>query len=148
MNPKIAEVTQRIIERSKETRKAYLEKIESARRQGPHRGVLSCGNLAHGFAACGTSEKSDLRSMTKANVAIVSAYNDMLSAHQPYETYPALIKDAVKEVGSVAQFAGGVPAMCDGVTQGQSGMDLSLMSRDNIAQGAALRFLTTCSIAH
>ncbi len=138
MNPKIAEVTQRIIERSKETRKAYLEKIESARRQGPHRGVLSCGNLAHGFAACGTSEKSDLRSMTKANVAIVSAYNDMLSAHQPYETYPALIKDAVKEVGSVAQFAGGVPAMCDGVTQGQSGMDLSLMSRDNIAQGAAI----------
>ncbi|BCO19544.1 phosphogluconate dehydratase [Tenacibaculum sp. KUL152] len=138
MNPKIAEVTQRIIERSKETRKAYLEKIEHARRQGPHRGALSCGNLAHGFAACGTSEKADLRSMTKANVAIVSAYNDMLSAHQPYETYPALIKEAVKEVGSVAQFAGGVPAMCDGVTQGQSGMDLSLMSRDNIAQGAAI----------
>jgi phosphogluconate dehydratase len=138
MNPKIAEVTQRIIERSKETRKAYLDKIEHARRQGPHRGVLSCGNLAHGFAACGTSDKADLRSMTKANVAIISSYNDMLSAHQPYETYPAIIKDAIKEVGSVAQFAGGVPAMCDGVTQGQSGMDLSLMSRDNIAQGAAI----------
>ncbi|WP_414827676.1 phosphogluconate dehydratase [Alteromonas sp. H39] len=138
MNSQLAEITQRIIERSKETRKAYLDKIENARREGPHRGVLSCGNLAHGFAACGTEEKSDLRSMTKANVGIVSAYNDMLSAHQPYETYPALIKEAVKEVGSVAQFAGGVPAMCDGVTQGQKGMDLSLMSRDVIAMASAV----------
>lgn len=138
MNNQIAEVTQRIIERSKETRKAYLNKIDRARRQGPHRGVLSCGNLAHGFAACGTDDKSDLRSMTKANVAIVSAYNDMLSAHQPYETYPDVIRQAVKEVGSVAQFAGGVPAMCDGVTQGNPGMDLSLMSRDVIAQGTAV----------
>lgn len=138
MNNQIAEVTQRIIERSKETRKAYLNKIDHARRQGPHRGVLSCGNLAHGFAACGTDDKSDLRSMTKANVAIVSAYNDMLSAHQPYETYPDVIRQAVKEVGSVAQFAGGVPAMCDGVTQGNPGMDLSLMSRDVIAQGTAV----------
>lgn len=138
MNSQIQEVTQRIIERSKHTRKAYLEKIEAARRQGPHRGVLSCGNLAHGFAACGSEDKSDLRSMTKANVAIVSAYNDMLSAHQPYETYPQIIKNAVREVGSVAQFAGGVPAMCDGVTQGNAGMDLSLMSRDVIAQSAAV----------
>ena len=138
MNNQIAEVTQRIIERSKDTRKAYLAKIDRARRQGPHRGVLSCGNLAHGFAACGTEDKSDLRSMTKANIAIVSAYNDMLSAHQPYETYPAAIKEAVKEIGSVAQFAGGVPAMCDGVTQGNPGMDLSLMSRDVIAQGTAV----------
>lgn len=138
MNSQLAEITQRIIERSKETRKAYLEKIENARREGPHRGVLSCGNLAHGFAACGTQDKSDLRSMTKANVGIVSAYNDMLSAHQPYETYPALIKQAVNEVGSVAQFAGGVPAMCDGVTQGQKGMDLSLMSRDVIAMASAV----------
>lgn len=138
MNSQLAEITQRIIERSKDSRKAYLDKIENARREGPHRGVLSCGNLAHGFAACGTEEKSDLRSMTKANVGIVSAYNDMLSAHQPYETYPALIKEAVKEVGSVAQFAGGVPAMCDGVTQGQKGMDLSLMSRDVIAMSAAV----------
>ncbi|GEA13031.1 phosphogluconate dehydratase [Alteromonas sp. KUL49] len=138
MNTQILEVTQRIIERSKETRRAYLEKIENARRQGPHRGALSCGNLAHGFAACGQSDKADLRSMTKANVAIVSSYNDMLSAHQPYESYPAIIKQAVNEVGSVAQFAGGVPAMCDGVTQGQTGMDLSLMSRDVIAQAAAV----------
>lgn len=138
MNSQIAEVTQRIIERSKASRKAYLDKIEKARRNGPLRGELSCGNLAHGFAACGKEEKSDLRSMTKANLGIISAYNDMLSAHQPYETYPALIKDAVREVGSVAQFAGGVPAMCDGVTQGNPGMDLSLMSRDVIAQATAV----------
>ena len=126
MNSQINDVTQRIIERSRATRQAYLAKIDKARRQGPHRGVLSCGNLAHGFAACNQEEKSDLRSMTKANIAIVSSYNDMLSAHQPYETYPQIIKDAVKEVGSVAQFAGGVPAMCDGVTQGNPGMELSL----------------------
>ena len=138
MNTQVNEVTQRIIERSKASRQAYLAKIERARGQGPHRGVLSCGNLAHGFAACNSSDKSDLRSMTKANIAIVSSYNDMLSAHQPYETYPKIIKDAVKEVGSVAQFAGGVPAMCDGVTQGNPGMELSLMSRDVIAQSAAV----------
>ncbi|MEG3768240.1 phosphogluconate dehydratase [Alteromonas sp. 14N.309.X.WAT.G.H12] len=138
MNSQIAEITQRIIERSSKTRKAYLDKIDKARRAGPHRGVLSCGNLAHGFAACGTEEKSDLRSMTKANIAIISSYNDMLSAHQPYETYPTILKDAIREVGSVAQFAGGVPAMCDGVTQGNPGMDLSLMSRDIIAQATAV----------
>ena len=127
MNTIIQEVTQRIEERSVELRKAYLAKIENARRDGPHRGALSCGNLAHGFAACGKEDKADLTSMTKANIAIVSSYNDMLSAHQPYETYPARIKEAAKKVGSVAQFAGGVPAMCDGVTQGTPGMDLSLM---------------------
>ena len=138
MNSQINDVTQRIIERSRATRQAYLAKIDKARRQGPHRGVLSCGNLAHGFAACNQEEKSDLRSMTKANIAIVSSYNDMLSAHQPYETYPQIIKDAVKEVGSVAQFAGGVPAMCDGVTQGNPGMELSLMSRDVIALSGAV----------
>ena len=138
MNTQVNEVTQRIIERSKASRQAYLAKIERARGQGPHRGVLSCGNLAHGFAACNTSDKTDLRSMTKANIAIVSSYNDMLSAHQPYEAYPQIIKEAVKEVGSVAQFAGGVPAMCDGVTQGNPGMELSLMSRDVIAQSAAV----------
>jgi phosphogluconate dehydratase len=138
MNPIIQEVTQRIIERSKDTRAAYLAKIEAARIQGPHRGALSCGNLAHGFAACGKQEKSDLTSMVKANVAIVSSYNDMLSAHQPYESYPEQIKAAIREVGSVAQFAGGVPAMCDGVTQGNPGMDLSLMSRDVIAMSTAV----------
>ena len=138
MNPVIQEVTDRIIQRSQSSRKSYLEKIESARLQGPHRGVLSCGNLAHGFAACGTEDKSDLRSMTKANIAIVSSYNDMLSAHQPYEAYPAQLKQAINAVGSVAQFAGGVPAMCDGVTQGTPGMDLSLMSRDIIAMATAV----------
>ncbi len=138
MNSIIQEVTERIIERSRQSRKAYLEKIDIARRNGPHRGVLSCGNLAHGFAACNQEDKADLRSMTKANVAIVSSYNDMLSAHQPYETYPAILKQAINDIGSVAQFAGGVPAMCDGVTQGNPGMDLSLMSRDVIAQSTAV----------
>ena len=111
MNSQIQDVTNRIIERSAKTRAAYLDKIDKARRDGPHRGVLSCGNLAHGFAACSTNDKADLRSMTKANIAIVSSYNDMLSAHQPYEMYPQIIKQAVSEVGSVAQFAGGVPAI-------------------------------------
>jgi phosphogluconate dehydratase len=138
MNRVIEEVTQRIIERSQEGRQAYLDKIEKARLDGPHRGSLSCGNLAHGFAACGTEDKSSLRSMTKSNIAIISSYNDMLSAHQPYENYPAILKQALSEVGSVAQFAGGVPAMCDGVTQGQDGMDLSLMSRDVIAMATAV----------
>jgi phosphogluconate dehydratase len=138
MNSVIQEVTDRIIQRSQASRKSYLEKIESARLHGPHRGVLSCGNLAHGFAACGTEDKSDLRSMTKSNIAIVSSYNDMLSAHQPYEAFPAQLKKAINAVGSVAQFAGGVPAMCDGVTQGTPGMDLSLMSRDVIAMATAV----------
>ncbi|MCF2949344.1 phosphogluconate dehydratase [Paraglaciecola aquimarina] len=138
MNTLIQEVTQRIIERSQHTRKAYLDKIEAARKQGPHRGVLSCGNLAHGFAACSGEEKADLTSLTKANIAIVSSYNDMLSAHQPYDEYPAKLKKIINEVGSIAQYAGGVPAMCDGVTQGTPGMDLSLMSRDVIAMSAAI----------
>jgi phosphogluconate dehydratase len=138
MNTLIQEVTDRIIERSQDSRKAYLAKIEKARLQGPHRGVLSCGNLAHGFAACGSEDKADLRSMVKANIAIVSSYNDMLSAHQPYEAYPAMLKKAIADIGSVAQFAGGVPAMCDGITQGNPGMDLSLMSRDVIALATAV----------
>ncbi|WP_019674295.1 phosphogluconate dehydratase [Arsukibacterium perlucidum] len=138
MNPVIQRVTDRIIARSTKSRAIYLARIEEAGQNGPHRGVLSCGNLAHGFAACNKQDKADLRSMTKANIAIVSSYNDMLSAHQPYETYPAIIKQAVNEVGSVAQFAGGVPAMCDGVTQGQPGMELSLLSRDVIAMSAAV----------
>ncbi|ABG39498.1 6-phosphogluconate dehydratase [Paraglaciecola sp. T6c] len=138
MNSIIQEVTQRIIERSQGSRKAYLDKIEKARLQGPHRGTLSCGNLAHGFAACGAEDKADLRSMTKSNIAIISSYNDMLSAHQPYHDYPEILKKAIQQVGSVAQFAGGVPAMCDGVTQGNAGMDLSLMSRDVIAMSTAV----------
>ncbi|MDX5407131.1 MAG: phosphogluconate dehydratase [Chromatiaceae bacterium] len=138
MDPVIQKVTDRIIARSQKSREIYLQRLEQARLKGPHRGVLSCGNLAHGFAACNKQDKADLRSLTKANIGIISSYNDMLSAHQPYEQYPALIKQAVNEVGSVAQFAGGVPAMCDGVTQGQPGMELSLLSRDIIAMAAAV----------
>ncbi|RDE24410.1 phosphogluconate dehydratase [Motiliproteus coralliicola] len=138
MNSSIESVTARIIERSRDSRSAYLARMEQARSQRPHRSVLSCGNLAHGFAACGEQDKSELKLMNKANIAIVSAYNDMLSAHQPLEQFPALIKDAVRGMGSVAQFAGGVPAMCDGVTQGQDGMELSLFSRDTIAMSTAV----------
>ena len=138
MNPVVEEVSLRIIERSKMSRAAYLARTASAANDGPARGTLSCSNLAHGFAACGTEDKSALSGGVVPNIAIVSAYNDMLSAHQPFETYPALIKDAAASQGAVAQFAGGVPAMCDGVTQGQDGMDLSLFSRDVIALSTAI----------
>ncbi|QDP02966.1 phosphogluconate dehydratase [Thalassotalea sp. PS06] len=138
MDPKIAAVTDRIIERSRASRKSYIEKIDRESSQTVHRGALSCGNLAHGFAACGKQEKDVLKQLNHSDIAIVSAYNDMLSAHQPYETYPAIIKKTIRETGGVAQFAGGVPAMCDGVTQGQPGMDLSLMSRDVIAMSSAV----------
>ncbi|MFT5636650.1 MAG: phosphogluconate dehydratase [Cognaticolwellia sp.] len=138
MNKNILQITQRIIDRSKVSRAAYLEKIAGEKSTTVHRASLSCGNLAHGFAACGSDDKTILRGVSHSDIAIISAYNDMLSAHQPYETYPAIIKAAVKETGGVAQFAGGVPAMCDGVTQGQPGMDLSLMSRDVIAMSTAV----------
>ena len=138
MNSQIQAITDRIIKRSKDTRTAYLAKIDSAKAKTVHRASLSCGNLAHGFAACGKEDKLKLKGINHSDVAIVSSYNDMLSAHQPYETYPAIIKAAVSETGGVAQFAGGVPAMCDGVTQGQPGMDLSLMSRDVIAMSTAV----------
>ncbi|MCB5160979.1 phosphogluconate dehydratase [Marinomonas algarum] len=138
MNPIVAKVTNDIIERSKVLREQYLKDMKTAQEQGPHRGVLSCGNLAHGFAACQPQEKQKLTMMQEANIGIISSYNDMLSAHQPYKEYPDQIRAAVQEMGSVTQFAGGVPAMCDGVTQGQDGMELSLFSRDNIAQGAAI----------
>lgn len=138
MNPVIEEVTRRIQERSKKTRSAYLTRIEAARQEGPARGTLSCSNLAHGFAACGSDTKAKLSGNTVPNIAIVSAYNDMLSAHQPFETYPQRIRKAAEQLGAVAQFAGGVPAMCDGVTQGQDGMDLSLFSRDVIALSTAV----------
>lgn len=138
MNSQIQAITDRIIKRSKDTRAAYLAKIDDAKAKTVHRASLSCGNLAHGFAACGKEDKLKLKGINHSDVAIVSSYNDMLSAHQPYETYPAIIKAAVSETGGVAQFAGGVPAMCDGVTQGQPGMDLSLMSRDVIAMSTAV----------
>ncbi|MBG5246445.1 phosphogluconate dehydratase [Pseudomonas aeruginosa] len=138
MHPRVLEVTRRIQARSAATRQRYLEMVRAAASTGPHRGTLPCGNLAHGVAACGESDKQTLRLMNQANVAIVSAYNDMLSAHQPFERFPGLIKQALHEIGSVGQFAGGVPAMCDGVTQGEPGMELSLASRDVIAMSTAI----------
>ncbi|MFP8965480.1 phosphogluconate dehydratase [Pokkaliibacter sp. CJK22405] len=138
MNPILAEVTERIIKRSQSSRSAYVESMKAAQEKGPYRGTLGCGNLAHGFAACGQQDKETLKLMNQANVAIVSSYNDMLSAHQPFEHFPAIIKEAAHEMGSVAQFAGGVPAMCDGVTQGEPGMELSLFSRDVIAMSTAV----------
>ncbi len=134
----IEAVTARIRERSRPTREAYLARVDEAAAKGPHRGVLSCGNLAHGFAACGPQDKAALSGDTVPNLGIITAYNDMLSAHQPYETFPQIIKQAARETGGVAQVAGGVPAMCDGVTQGQPGMQLSLFSRDVIALAASV----------
>jgi phosphogluconate dehydratase len=138
LHPVVAEVTERIGERSRDTRAAYLSRIQSAVVQGTHRARLSCGNIAHGFAACGEHDKTALRDGHAPNIGIVTAYNDMLSAHQPYERYPALIRDIARDAGFTAQVAGGVPAMCDGVTQGRSGMELSLFSRDLIAMATAV----------
>ena len=138
LQARIGEVTERIRRRSHDRRSRYLDRLHEAARRGPQRTKLSCGNLAHAFAACDPQGKADLAGEAKANIAIVSSYNDMLSAHQPYERFPAVIKQAVREAGAVAQFAGGVPAMCDGVTQGQAGMELSLFSRDVIALSTAV----------
>ncbi len=138
MNEVLINVTNRIIERSASTRAIYLERIEAARKDGPNRTSMSCSNLAHGMAACGKTQKDHLTGDVVPNIGIVTAYNDMLSAHQPYERYPELIRNAAHEAGAVAQVAGGVPAMCDGVTQGQDGMDLSLFSRDVIAMSTAV----------
>ena len=138
LHPVVAEVTARIVERSAPGRTAYLDRIRAAGDRGPARGRLACANLAHGFAASDAPAKQALRGRTKPNVAIVSAYNDMLSAHQPFETYPRALKQAVMRAGGIAQFAGGVPAMCDGITQGRDGMQLSLYSRDVIAMSTAI----------
>ncbi|WP_327439788.1 phosphogluconate dehydratase [Pseudomonas donghuensis] len=138
MHPRILEVTQRLIARSRPTRERYLELIRGAASDGPMRAKLQCANFAHGVAGCGSQDKQSLRMMNAANVAIVSAYNDMLSAHQPYEHYPEQIKQALREIGSVGQFAGGVPAMCDGVTQGEPGMELGIASREVIAMSTAI----------
>ncbi|KRW60537.1 phosphogluconate dehydratase [Aeromonas allosaccharophila] len=134
----ISEVTARIRERSAARRQAFLARIQRQAEQGKTRAALACGNLAHAVAACSSDEKGRILDMTRANVGIVTAYNDMLSAHQPYQGYPDQIKAVLAELGHSAQVAGGVPAMCDGVTQGQPGMDMSLFSRDLIAQATAL----------
>jgi phosphogluconate dehydratase len=138
LHPVIQAVTDRIVKRSRPSRGAYLAHLDAARIPGVQRTALSCTNLAHGFAAFPANDKLKLREQKKPSIAIVSAYNDMLSAHQPFQFFPEIIKDAVREVGAVAQFAGGTPAMCDGVTQGQPGMELSLFSRDTIAMSTAV----------
>ncbi|HKT28385.1 phosphogluconate dehydratase [Dyella sp.] len=138
LHPVVAQVTERLRERSRDSRAAYLERINNAVIDGPHRARLSCGNLAHGFAACNTHDKAALREGHTPNLAIVTAYNDMLSAHQPYERYPEFIREVARQSGVTAQVAGGVPAMCDGVTQGRAGMELSLFSRDLIAMTTAI----------
>ena len=137
LHPDIVRVTDRIIARSNETRGAYLDRMRAAARKGPARGHLSCSNQAHAYAAAG-NDQSALATGTSGNLGIVTAFNDMLSAHQPFEAYPALIRQAARDVGGTAQVAGGVPAMCDGVTQGQTGMELSLISRDVIAMAAGI----------
>ena len=137
LHPKLDAVTQKIVERSKNSRRAYLAKIAKAAKDGPRRAHLSCGNQAHAYAAMG-ADKSTLLEERAPNIGIITAYNDMLSAHQPFEIYPAKIKEAARAFGATAQVAAGVPAMCDGVTQGQPGMELSLFSRDTIALAAAI----------
>jgi phosphogluconate dehydratase len=138
VHPVLAAVTRRVVERSAGRRGAYLSRIRDARAEGPVRGGMGCANLAHGFAACGVQDKLWLRGNVTPNIAIVSAYNDMLSAHQPLQDYPDILKAAIRAAGGTAQFAGGVPAMCDGITQGRAGMELSLFSRDVVAMATAV----------
>lgn len=142
LSKQIEQITNRIVERSKQSRGDYLSKVNAAKNNTTKRSALSCGNLAHGMAACGAEDKEVLAKESAPNIAIVSSYNDMLSAHQPYLEYPEIIKQTARRNGVTAQFAGGVPAMCDGVTQGQSGMELSLFSRDLIAMA------TSVSLSH
>jgi phosphogluconate dehydratase len=138
MNKVILDVTQRIVERSKETRQEYLDAMQEQFRTVPSRSGLQCGNLAHAFAGCGHDEKAILAEDVLPNIGIITAYNDMLSAHKPYEHYPEKIREYARNHNAVAQVAGGVPAMCDGVTQGQVGMELSLFSRDVIAMSSVI----------
>ncbi|GBU19740.1 MULTISPECIES: phosphogluconate dehydratase [Methylobacterium] len=137
IHPEVAAVTARVVARSRDSRRAYLDLIERERESGVHRPTLACGNLAHGFAAAG-EDKARIRAGGAMNIGIVTAYNDMLSAHQPYGRYPDQIRVFARERGATAQVAGGTPAMCDGVTQGQRGMELSLFSRDTIALSTAV----------
>ncbi len=138
VHPVIHEVTARIAARSRGNRAAYLARIGTARQTKPGRSKLGCANQAHGFAACGAGDKSALAGDVVPSLGIVTAYNDMLSAHQPYEHYPELLRDAARQAGGVAMVAGGVPAMCDGITQGEAGMELSLFSREVIALATAV----------
>jgi phosphogluconate dehydratase len=139
MNPSVARVTHRITQRSQATRQAWLASVQSQRGSGPsQRAGMGCANMAHTFAALPANDKLAVREARAPHLGIVSAYNDMLSAHQPYEHYPEAIKAAARTLGATAQVAGGVPAMCDGITQGAAGMELSLFSRDVIALSTAV----------
>jgi phosphogluconate dehydratase len=138
IHPRVLAVTERIADRSHAERTSYLGRMTTDAAQSPTRASLSCTNLAHGFAAASSGDKDALRNLRWPNLAIVSAYNDMLSAHQPFEGYPGLIRVAARDAGATAQVAGGVPAMCDGVTQGHAGMELSLFSRDVIAMSTGI----------
>ena len=138
LNPVVAEVTARIVERSKTTRADYLRRMDAARDSGVGRAKLSCANWAHAFAGQTIADKLTAMDGSKPNLGIVTAYNDMLSAHQPFERFPDVVRKAVREVGATAQVAGGTPAMCDGVTQGRPGMELSLFSRDVIAMSTGV----------
>ena len=138
MHERITALTETIRERSRATRSAYLERLAARAATGARRGQLGCANQAHGFAAASTGEKNLLRQYIAPNLGIVTAYNDVLSAHQPYERFPDALRAAARQVGAVAQVAGGVPAMCDGITQGEIGMELSLFSRDLIAMSTAI----------
>lgn len=137
-NTTIARITDSIVQRSAASRRRYLARLEAAIPGSPYRGQLACTNLAHGFAASPASDKLTIKALRAPNIGIVSGYNDMLSAHQPFGAYPDIIKSTAREIGATAQVAGGVPAMCDGITQGQEGMDLSLFSRDVIAMSTAV----------
>ncbi|GHA58748.1 phosphogluconate dehydratase [Amylibacter ulvae] len=137
LNSVLAKVTDRIVKRSETTRRAYLERMENMRKDGPQRAHLSCGNQAHAYAPMG-DDKAALAEGTNGNLGIITAYNDMLSAHQPFQFYPDIIKETARAAGGTAQVAAGVPAMCDGITQGQTGMELSLFSRDAIAMSTGI----------
>ncbi|MFL0804532.1 MAG: phosphogluconate dehydratase [Agarilytica sp.] len=138
MNPTVKSITKKIIDRSRIARSKYVESMRRTMGDNPPKKRLSCGNLAHAYAGCGSQDKDMIRLMQSANLGIITAFNDMLSAHQPLETYPNLIKEAARSLGCTAQVAGGVPAMCDGVTQGQAGMELSLFSREVVAMATAV----------
>ncbi len=138
MNQSIKEITERIKKRSEKSRKEYIDLMHAEAKNTVQRGDLACGNLAHAFAACADDEKMVLSKNERSNLAIITAYNDMLSAHKTYEDYPPKLRESARKYGAVAQVASGVPAMCDGVTQGQTGMELSLFSRDVIALATAV----------
>ncbi|SDQ07372.1 phosphogluconate dehydratase [Actinopolyspora saharensis] len=138
LHPVIRRVTDRIAERSATSRREYLERIRGAKRTEPARADMACSNLAHGFAAINGTDRESVKGLVRPGVAIVSAYNDMLSAHKPYAEFPEWIKEAARGAGGVAQFAGGVPAMCDGITQGRTGMELSMFSREVIAMATGV----------